>query len=77
MNEMMGYVFGNLKVTETAIRGVRRRLREQKKFNRNVLLILATITAHVLINDAEIKKLHAKIERLENEVETLKTPKGE
>lgn len=77
MNEMIGYVFGNLKLTETAIRGIRKRLREQKRFNQVILFMFSTMTAHVLFDNTEIKRLKAKIEKLESEIENLRTPKGE
>lgn len=77
MNEMIGYIFGNLKITETAIRGIRKNIRGQKEFNHKIVFALGMITGHMLINNAQVSILNNKIKRLENEIENLKAPKGE
>lgn len=74
MNEMLGYVFGNLKITENAIRGVRRSLKEQKKFNRQVIVVLGALTGRMVLNEMV---LNTKIKKMESEIKKLKTPKGE
>lgn len=63
MPEMFSYIFSNLEASERAIR-------EQGRFNRNMLILSI---ASVILISIQVKR----IEKLEKEVEELKQTKGE
>lgn len=77
MREMLGYIFGNLRSSETAIKEIRRTLKYQSRFNRNVGIWVGAITAYVVIAELDRREQNKKIKELRNEIEELKRSEGE
>ena len=77
MCEMLGYIFGSLRSSETAIKEIRRTLKYQSRFNRNVGLWVGAITAYVVIAELDRREQNKKIKELRNEIEELKRSEGE
>lgn len=77
MCEMLGYIFGSLRSSETAIKGIRVTLKHQSRFNRNVGLWACAMTAYAVTNEIDRKKQNKKIEELSNEIKELRRPEGE
>ena len=77
MCEMLGYIFGNLRTSETAIKEIRRTLKYQSRFNRNVGIWVGAITAYVVITELDRREQNKKIKELRNEIEELKRSEGE
>ena len=77
MCEMLGYIFGNLRSSETAIKEIRRTLKYQSRFNRNVGIWVGAITAYVVITELDHREQNKKIKELRNEIEELKRSEGE
>ena len=77
MREMLGYIFGNLRSSETAIKEIRRTLKYQSRFNRNVGIWVGAITAYVVITELDRREQNKKIKELRNEIEELKRSEGE
>lgn len=77
MCEMLGYIFGNLRSSETAIKEIHRTLKYQSRFNHNVGLWVGAITAYVVIAELNRREQNKKIKELRNEIEELKRSEGE
>ena len=77
MCEMLGYIFGSLRSSETAIKGIRVTLKHQSRFNRNVGLWACAMTAYMVTNEIDRKKQNKKIEELSNEIKELRRLEGE
>jgi hypothetical protein len=76
MDEMMGYVFGNLKISEAAIRKINRALKFQNMINRRFVWCglvtavgFAVITKTIKEQQEQIKKLGEEIERMQQPTE--------
>lgn len=77
MCEMLGYIFGSLRSSETAIKGIRVTLKHQSRFNRNVGLWACAMTAYVVMTELDRREQDKKIKELRNEIEELKRSEGE
>lgn len=77
MYEMLGYIFGSLQLSETAIRGIHRTLKQQVRFNRNVGLWACVMTTYVVVTELDRGEQNKKIEKLSNEIRELKRSEGE
>lgn len=77
MNEMIGYVFGNLHIHEKAIADIYGSIQAQKKLNKRtaVAMLFTTLTISKLV--VRVAKQNEKIESLTKELEELKETKGE
>lgn len=76
MDEMMSYIFGDLRTTKNALKYIDRTLRRQKATNRRLaLLILATATYAVVAEFCH-QEQRKRIEELDAEIEELRK-KGE
>lgn len=77
MCEMLGYIFGSLRSSETAIKGIHRTLKHQGRFNRNVRLWACAMTAYVIVTELDHREQNKKIKELSNEIKELKRSEGE
>lgn len=77
MYEMLGYIFGSLRSSETAIKGIHRTLKYQSKFNRKVGIWVCTMTAYVVVTELDRREQNKKIKELSNEIKELKRSEGE
>lgn len=74
MDEMIHYIFSNLRRSEKIIN---KNLREQKSFNRSVKLFAAIITINTIALKLENSKMSNEIKNLKSEINDLKTMRGE
>ncbi len=74
MDEMIHYIFSNLRCSEKIIA---KNLREQKSFNRSVKLFAAIITINTIALKFENSKMSNQIKNLKSEIDDLKTMRGE
>ena len=49
MDEMIRYIFGSLRCSETAMRVFAKTLRKQRSFNRSTVMVATVMTVHMLI----------------------------
>lgn len=51
MDEMIRYIFGSLRCSETAMHVFAKTLRKQRSFNRSTVMVATVMTVHMLIQD--------------------------
>ena len=71
MDEMIRYIFGSLRCSETAMRVFAKTLRKQRSFNRSTVMV-ATV-----IQDLEIRSMRDEIGNLKNEIKELRKTEGD
>ena len=77
MDEMIRYIFGSLRCSETAMRVFAKTLRKQRSFNNSTIMVATVMTVHMLIQDLEICSMHDEIGNLKNEIKELKKTEGD
>ena len=77
MIEMVGYIFGSLQSSENAIKGIRKTLRTQARFNKSVATLAVVMTAYIITVEACTFEQNRKIKQLESEIKELKSKKGD
>ncbi len=77
MDEMIRYIFGSLRCSETAMRVIIKTLRKQKSFNRTMSLFVVLTTAHLVIQNMEITALRDELKDLKKEIKELKKTEGD
>lgn len=77
MAEIMGYICGNLQITEKRLNAVAKALRSQNKINKSVTLFMIVFTINMVTATMEQQAQSERIRKLEKEIEELKRPEGE
>ena len=77
MDEMIRYIFGSLRCSETAMRVFAKTLRKQRSFNRSTAMIITVMTVHMLIQDLDIRSMRDEIGDLKNEIKELRKTEGD
>ncbi len=77
MDEMIRYIFGSLRCSETAISVFGKALKHQKSFNRGTVIFAVAASAHMLIQNMAIRSMQNKIESLKSEIKELKNTEGD
>lgn len=71
MDEMIRYIFGSLRCSETAMRVFAKTLRKQRSFN------CSTVMVATVIQDLEIRSMRDEIGNLKNEIKELRKTEGD
>lgn len=74
---MMNYIFDRLQVTELAIKRMRRKIRNQSRFNRSLAAFAIAITAYAVVVELHNYEQDKMIGDLDKKVEELKRMKGD
>lgn len=74
MDEMIGYIFGRLKVSEDALRKINKVLKVQNQINRRSVLFGALVLANGILVGMHIQEQNEKIKKLSEEIEKMKEP---
>lgn len=77
MDEMIRYIFGSLRCSETAMCVFAKTLRKQRSFNRRTIMVATVMTVHMLIQDLEIRSMRDEIGNLKNEIKELRKTEGD
>lgn len=77
MEKTIGYILGQLRDTEIAVKMVNKVLRRQARFNRNAAIINLSISLYIMINEARWSCQKQINKELQKELDTLKQAKGE
>lgn len=72
MDEMIRYIFGSLRCSETAMRVFAKTLRKQRSFNCSTVMVATVMTVNMLIQDLEIRSMRDEIGNLKNEIKELR-----
>lgn len=75
MDEMIRYIFGSLRCSETAMRVFAKTLRKQRSFNRSTVMVATVMTVHMLIQDLEIRSMRDEIGTLKTKSRSLEKRK--
>lgn len=76
MDEMIRYIFGNLKSSSKALKVIGKTLQCQERINHRIAIFNLAVTAYVIVAEIRNQEQHDKIERLSHELEELKHVKG-
>lgn len=76
MDEMIRYIFGNLRASSNALKIVGKTLQHQERINRSIAVLSLAVTAYVIVAEIRNQEQHDKIERLSHEIEELKRVEG-
>ncbi len=77
MDEMIRYIFGSLRCSETAMSVFAKTLRKQRSFNCSIVMVATVMTVHMLIQDLEIRSMRDEIGNLKNEIKELRKTEGD
>lgn len=77
MDEMIRYIFGTLRNSETALQSVAKNLRKQASFNRSVAFLGMTMALHLIVQEMEIRSINRDLEALQKEIKELKKTEGD
>ena len=77
MDEMIRYIFGSLRCSETEMSDVVMTLRKQRSFNRSTVMVATVMTVNMLIQDLEIRSMCDEIGNLKNEIKELRKTEGD
>ncbi len=77
MCEVMNYIFGSLRNSETAIRSIRKSLNKQARYNRKLSTIALIMTVNLVLLELDRMEQKKRIEKLESTIEEMKRDKGE
>ena len=66
MNEMLNYIFKNLRITENRVNALRRAMMRQKRTNQYVSYYMILNTFYIYIQWKEMEKMKSSIEELKN-----------
>lgn len=77
MNEIMNYIFGNLKENEIAMRTMAKKMKGQARVNRMLGVFVLFMGYRLVVCEMQRHEQAAKLKRLEKEMDSLKWNKGE
>jgi len=77
MCEVMNYIFGSLRNSETAIRSIRKSLNKQARYNRKLSTFALIMTVNLVLLELDRVEQKKRIEKLESTIEEMKRDKGE
>lgn len=77
MDEMIRYIFGTLRDTETMLKLLNRSIKKQQSFNFRVAFWMTAATTYIALNEIESRKMRRQLESLKNEIKELKNTEGD
>lgn len=72
MDEMLGYIFRNLKMSDHSIRYINRYLARQSKINRNLAIVAIASIVYISVSEIRRKELEEEVRRLNEELNVMK-----
>ncbi len=72
MDEMIRYIFKNMRNSETALKFMTKNLRRQKAFNRTAVWFATAMMICASVQSMRIRSLHQKIDILQKEINECK-----
>ena len=72
MDEMIRYIFGSLRNSDSALRVISKTLKKQNSFNRNITFLSILTVLHVVMHEMEIRNMQRELVALQKEIKELK-----
>lgn len=72
MDEMMNYIFGDLRSTKGALKAIGRTLKRQRATNQRLGLLVAALSVYAVVAEFHHQDQNAKIKALQAEIEELR-----
>ena len=77
MDEMIRYIFGSLRNSDSALRVISKTLKKQNSFNRNIRFLSILTVLHVVMHEMEIRNMQRELVALQKEIKELKNTEGD
>ncbi len=77
MDEMIRYIFGSLRDSETTLHVISKSLKKQNSFNRSVTLFSMSVCVYLIVQELEIRNMHRELKALQKEIKELKNTEGD
>lgn len=77
MDEMIRYIFGSLRNSDSALRVISKTLKKQNSFNRNITFLSIITVLHVVMHEMEIRNMQRELVALQKEIKELKNTEGD
>ena len=77
MDEMIRYIFGSLRNSDSALRVISKTLKKQNSFNRNSTFLSILTVLHVVMHEMEIRNMQRELVALQKEIKELKNTEGD
>jgi hypothetical protein len=75
MDEMIGYIFGSLRSSDNAVKGIGKTLKKQEIINRKTTFSILILAAYTTVVAMHYHEQNEKIKSLKKEINDLKEPK--
>lgn len=77
MDEMIRYIFGSLRNSDTALRAISKTIKKQGSFNRSMTFFGITMALHLIVQEMEIRNMRQELTVLQKEIKELKNTEGD
>lgn len=77
MDEMIRYIFGSLRNSDSALRVISKTLKKQNSFNRNITFLSIITVLHAVMHEMEIRNMQRELVALQKEIKELKNTEGD
>lgn len=77
MDEMIRYIFGSLRNSDSALRVISKTLKKQNSFNRNITFLSILTVLYVVMHEMEIRNMQRELVALQKEIKELKNTEGD
>lgn len=77
MEKMIGYIFGSLHASESAIKKIGKTLRNQARINRRVTAFALVASIYAVLMELNFLDQEKRIEQLRKEIKELRHSEGE
>lgn len=77
MDEMIRYIFGSLRNSDSALRVISKTLKKQNSFNRNITFLSILTVLHVVMHEMKIRNMQRELVALQKEIKELKNTEGD
>lgn len=77
MDEMIRYIFGSLRNSDSALRVISKTLKKQNSFNCNITFLSILTVLHVVMHEMEIRNMQRELVALQKEIKELKNTEGD
>ena len=77
MDEMIRYIFGSLRNTESMHSFICKSMKRQQSINFRVTVWMKMATTYMVLNEIENRKMRCQLESLKNEIKELKHTEGD
>lgn len=77
MDEMIRYIFGSLRNSETTINIITKILKKQSAINRSISIFAVTYSLCIIVQSIVTDNMYSEIKNLKTEIKELKKTEGD